>query len=389
MAEQKDLFYLDKVFPEADKIFSESFKSAEGIIKDAIIVLDTNVLLVPFDTSEKNVNDIKNIYLRYRNESKLYVPARVAREFANNRAVKIGDVFLQLRQSKENLNKVNFKVNQYPILENNSDYAELLKEFEKIRKSIKASREHFEKLERDIQSWTWDDNVSQAYKEIFTPDTIIEVKKSREELEKDLKFRITYKVAPGFKDSDKPDDGIGDLLIWQTILELAKDKGKNVVFVTNDQKNDWFYKQDKVGLYPKYELFDEFRRFTEGKSIAIVNFVKFLELSNANAETIQEVKTSIEENNFNDFKLNHTDLVEGLQVEHPKFGKGQVMKLRKGLDGKSNIADISFESVGMKSLLLQFARLKELSTGFNFLLRNPDFDGDHRTYQLLDNEEGD
>ena len=287
MTDMKDIFYLDRVFPEASKIFSEKFKTAEEIIANGIIVLDTNVLLVPFDTSEKNVSDIKSIYLKYKKENRLFIPAREAWEFANNRANRIGDIFLQIRQLKDNLNSGIFKINQYPILQNNKDYLDLLYQFDAIQKSIKSSRKFLDNIEAHIQSWTWDDNVSVAYKEIFIPEIIVEVLKDKEELEKDLAFRIEYKVAPGFKDSKKADDGIGDLVIWQTILEIAKTYDKDLIFVTNDQKNDWFYKQDKIGLYPKYELFDEFRRFTDGKSIAIINFIKFLELSKAKAETIE------------------------------------------------------------------------------------------------------
>ena len=230
MADKKDLFYLDKVFPEADKIFSESFKSPSEIIEDCIIVLDTNVLLVLFDANEKNVSDIKDIYLKYKGENRLFIPSRVAREFANNRANKIGDIFLQLRQVKDNLNSGNFKLNQYPILENNEDYKKTLEQFNTIRESIKAARKYIENIEEDIQGWTWNDSVSTAYKEVFTPDLIIELKCAPDDLEKDLAFRIEYKVAPGYKDSKKPDDGVGDLIIWKTILEIAKDKNKDLLF---------------------------------------------------------------------------------------------------------------------------------------------------------------
>jgi hypothetical protein len=382
MSDKKDIFYLDKVFPEADKIFSESFKAADEIIKNGIIVLDTNVLLVLFDTNEKNVIDIRAIYSKYKSQNRLFVPARAAREFANNRANKIGEIFLQIRQLKDNLNSGNFKISQYPILQNNQDYQSLIAEFNLVQKSIKNSRKHLETLENHIQSWTWNDNVSQLYKEIFTSDIIVEVQRSKEDLEKDLAFRIEYKVAPGYKDSKKPDDGIGDLVIWQTILEIAKDKGKDILFVTNDQKNDWFYKQDKIGLYPKYELFDEFRRSTGGKSIAIVNFVKFLQLSNAKEETIKDIKTSIEENSQSEFKMNPSGLLEGLQIEHLKYGKGQIMKIRKS--GPDDIAEIAFSDYGQKSFLLKFTKLKILDTAFNFSLQNPNFDGDEKTYQLKD-----
>jgi rRNA-processing protein FCF1 len=376
MAENKDIFYLDKVYPEPDKIFSETFSGANNLLKDSIIILDTNVLLIPFDTNDKNLQEIKNIFLKYKSKNRLFIPARVAREFANNRATKIGDVFLQVRQKKENLNSGNYKINQYPILEKNKDYIELKKQFEEIQKLIKLSRKNLENIESHIKEWTWNDNVSLAYKEIFTPEIIIEAKKDSIEIEKDLAFRIAYKIAPGFKDSKKPDDGVGDLIIWQTILEIAKEHNKNVVFVTNDQKNDWFYKQDKIGLYPKYELFDEFRRYTSGKSISIINFIKFLELSDADAETINEVKTSIKEKIIEYSKIDVSHIIEGLEVEHNRFGKGQVIKVSN--TGNMKKAKISFEHYGDKTLLLQFAKLKILDNDWNYLIQNPEYNGDDK-----------
>lgn len=367
---EKNIFFLNKVFPEPDKIFSENFKSASEIISDAIIVLDTNVLLVPFDTNEKNVKDIKSIYLKYKNEGRLYIPARVAREFANNRANKIGDVFLQIRQLKDNLNSGYFKINQYPILENNKDYKKIIEIFSSIQKEIKESRKRLDNVENHIKSWTWNDSISIAYKEIFTPEVIIEVQKPHKELEEELAFRIEYKVAPGFKDSKKIDDGIGDFEIWQTLLEIAKNQGKDIIFVTNDQKNDWFYKQDKIGLYPKYELFDEFRRYTGGKSIAIIDFVRFLELSNMNAKTIKEISSSINDYKSDGYQLNISGLTIGSQVEHQTFGFGKVVKMRKS--GNDDVAQVFFINSGIKNLLVRFAPLKVIDSEFDLFVNDND-----------------
>ena len=383
----KDIFYLDKVFPEAEKVFSETYKSVGEIIRDCIIVLDTNVLLLPYDTNESSVRDIKEIFLNYRNKDRLRIPARVAREFANNRATKISEVFLKVRQIKDNLNSGTFKIGKYPLLEGIKHYDELLKNFENIQKSLKSARRNLDEIETQIQSWTWDDIVSVSYKEIFTKEIIGEVTKSKKDIEEDLAFRIEYKIAPGYKDSKKPDDGVGDLVIWQTILEIGKELGKDVLFVTNDQKNDWFYKQAKMGLYPKFELFDEFRRFTGGKSLGIINFLKFLELSHAKAETLKEVQSSINESSMGEFRTNVTGLIEGMQIEHSMFGRGQVMKITKTAGGE--LARVVFSDGEEKHLHLEYAPIRILDTGLNFLLRNPDFDGDPKTYQFggLDAEE--
>ncbi|MFI8606660.1 PIN domain-containing protein [Cellulophaga baltica] len=385
MSDKKDIFYLDKIFPDSSKIFSFEYKPLDELVDNSIFILDTNVLFVPFDTSEKNLEDIKNILLKIKEENKLFLPARVAREFANNRAKRLGDLFLKLRQTKDNLNSGNYKSEDYPLLQGNSNYKEVLESFEKISELIKTSRKLLNKVESDILSWNWNDNVSKTYKAIFTEDIIIEVEKSKEDLIKDLEYRIEHKIAPGYKDSNKLDDGIGDLIIWQTAMEIAKAKKMNLILVSNDQKNDWFYKQDKTGLYPKYELFDEFRRFTDGLSLQIINFPKFLEIQHARAETIKEVRDSIKKVNTKKksflINLSSDDLAVGLMVDHRRFGLGII----KELDKEKVLVD--FNENGMKKLLIRFSPMNILNNSHNFHIKNPDFDGDPKTYQLLDLDE--
>ncbi len=37
---EKNIFYLDEVFPQADKVFSTVYKPSEEIIKNGIIIFD-------------------------------------------------------------------------------------------------------------------------------------------------------------------------------------------------------------------------------------------------------------------------------------------------------------------------------------------------------------
>lgn len=375
----KNIFYLNKVYPEAEKIFSTAFKSAEEIIKKGIIILDTNILLIPFDTNPKSLAEIKQIFEKYRNSNRLFIPARVAREFANNRGNKIGFVYLQLKQLKDQINNANsIRINNYPILDNIIDYGKLKKEFEKVKNHIQVSNELLNKIESQIRGWTWDDPVSEIYEKLFSSENIIEMERPKEEMEEEINFRVKYKIAPGYKDSDKPDDGIGDLEIWQTILEISKRNNSDVIFVTNDAKNDWFHKQDKSTLYPRFELFDEFRRFTNGNSIAIIDFLQFLKLSEANNDTIKIIMENIEESKMidNEFKvlggnvvLKHykdisTEIEVGMLVEHQRFGVGKVLEVRdeKDYSGRSYAkARIFFNDVGEKVLVLKYAKLAILS----------------------------
>jgi len=385
----KDIFYLEKVFPEPSQIFQSNYKTATAIAEDCVFVLDTNVLLVPFHTSEKNLEDIRKILTQLKEENRLFLPARAVREFANNRAGKLGELFLKLRQSKANLNSGHFQLGDYPLLSNNVSFQNLQKNFEQIRALLKEAQKMFASLERDILAWNWDDSVSALYKDIFTGDLIKEVQKSERALEDDLAFRIKYKVAPGYKDSNKPDDGIGDLMIWQTAMEIAKDQKKDLIIVSNDQKNDWFYKQDKEGLYPRYELFDEFRRFTGGGSMQIVNFTRFLELLHASTDTIQEVKESLEKAEIRVYRRGFTasQLALGLRIEHEHFGRGVIKHLIGNSDGNDK-AEVIFDGPGYKQLYLPWAPLRILQNSHNFRIINP-VDLDSQTFSLFEFREED
>lgn len=383
MSEINDLFYLESVYPEAAEIFSFDYKSLEAITENCVYVFDTNVLLVPFNTNEKNLDDIKSILLKLKKQSRLFLPARAAREFAKNRASRLGDLFLKIRQTKNKLNSEPFKIENYLLLNFNETYLSIQNNFGEIRKLINDSKKLLEKLESDVLSWNWDDNVSKIYREIFTSEVIKEVKKTDDELAKDLAYRIKYKIPPGYKDSNKLDDGIGDLIIWQTAMEIAHDQNADLVIVSNDQKNDWFYKQDNTGLYPRYELFDEFRRFSGGKSMHIIDFPKFLELRNAQEDTIAEVRENVFRSRvYRNPKFSKDLLTKGLMIEHSKFGVGKILSVEQEL-GDEKIT-VNFDDYGMKQLLFKFSPIKLVNNSHNSNLLNSITGNDVQDYNFFD-----
>ncbi|MDI9319556.1 MAG: PIN domain-containing protein [Phycisphaerales bacterium] len=288
----QDKFYLEKVFPEADKIFSFHYKTVDEIKDNSIYILDTMVLLVPYFTSKESVEDFSKIFKKLKEENKLLIPARVAREFAKNRGQKIAETYNKIIESEERLNKAQITLEKFPIFESNEDYIKLKEIEAEISKLKDQYREKLKELSEDLKNWKWDDPVSKMYQEIFTADTVIEVQLAEAELIKSLEFRFEHFIPPGYKktDQNKPDSGIGDLIIWQTTLEIGKDKNSDIIFVTNEEQNDWFYRHQGTAISPKYELLDEFRRFTNGKSINIINFSNFLLSQNAQTTTVEEVK---------------------------------------------------------------------------------------------------
>ena len=60
----------------------------------------------------------------------------------------------------------------------------------------------------------------------------------------------------------------GDLIVWKQTIEKAKESNRDVIFVTDDKKNDWFeakVKGKRSG--PRKELLREFSKESDGQKI--------------------------------------------------------------------------------------------------------------------------
>lgn len=285
--EQFDIFVANKIYPSAKEIFSSQTQSIESIKDDCVVVLDNNVLLLPYGTRPESLNEIGITYEKLILDNRLIIPGQVAREFAKNRPMKLTDLF------KDISNKANINISQkgkYPLLESLDAYKRLTEIEREIDEKFKEYRKTIKELANHIQGWIWNDPVSLLYAKLFQDDVIFELDFDKEKIAEDLNFRKAHSIPPGYKDAGKDDKGIGDLLIWHTILELGKRDKKNVLFVTGDNKPDWFHQSNKQPLYPRFELVDEFRRISEGGTFHIVSFSGFLDLFGVDANVVQEVR---------------------------------------------------------------------------------------------------
>lgn len=283
-----NIFIANSIYPEVNSIF-EINQNLEEIKDDCYIILDTNVLLLPYKTGKESLNQIKQIYKKFIDEYRLIIPGQVAREFVKNRPYKIVDLYESLTRKKNRESFTN--AGSYPLLESLEEYQQV-KELEKIlEKKLDEYKKKIDKLLQHIQNWTWNDPVSLMYGELFTDDVILDLEIDKEVLKEDLLNRQAHDIPPGYKDASKLDSGIGDLLIWYCILEVGKKYKKSVFFVSGDKKPDWRYNANgNHALYPRYELVDEFRRYSEGQVFHIIELSDFLKFYGANQDVIKEVK---------------------------------------------------------------------------------------------------
>lgn len=282
-----DIFVYNKSYPEARGLFFDGYQTLEEVRDSCVVVLDTNALLVPYGISKSGLSEIASTYKSLADSKRLVVPGQVAREFAKNRPVKIGEIF-QAISRKQNFGSP--EKGRYPLLEDAPSYQKLQEIEDEMAKLIGEYRGAINDLLGHIRAWNWNDPVSNLYSKLFV-EVVIDPEIDEELIQERLDYLQINKVPPGYKDSDKLDRGVGDLLVWQVAVQVAQERKAPVVLVSGDSKADWFYRSEGQTLFPRFELVDEIRRVSEGKSLHIVSFSKFLELFGAAAEAVGEVRS--------------------------------------------------------------------------------------------------
>jgi hypothetical protein len=278
---------LKEIYPDAIEIFKFQPKSSGSIKDSAVVVLDTNALLVPYGLSSESLEGIEKVYTELVKQNRLFVPAHVAREFANERTGKLTELYQRLKQKMSKVQEI--EIDNYPLLASVEAYEKLRKIETDIRELQGKQRSALKETIEHVQQWRADDRVSLLYGRLFT-DGLIHEPELTEEFMQDLENRNNLKVAPGYKDSKKILNYEGDLVIWYTILDLGKRFKRSLIFVSGETKGDWFHRSDNEPIFLKYELVDEYRRASGGETFQLLKFSAFLKLLGANTKIVEEVQ---------------------------------------------------------------------------------------------------
>lgn len=240
-----------------------------NIWKNGLIVLDTNILLHLYRYNEElrekllSILDDKNI------NEKIWIPYKVYEEFLRNRPKVICEqwdieqkvistIDKGLDDLKEKIGK-HFSRRFHPYI----DPKYLNENIELLQKDVikKITEKKDEKYKIDLN----DDDL------LVKIQNLIERKIGESLLDEELKKiytegkdRFSKKIPPGYKDeADKPEpDCYADLVIWKSIIDKSKE-GKDIIFVIDDKKEDWWRIEKGRTIGPQPELLKEFYTETD------------------------------------------------------------------------------------------------------------------------------
>ncbi|WP_352422383.1 PIN-like domain-containing protein [Proteiniphilum sp.] len=283
--------------------FNEYYKLSEKEIKDHwendIFCFDANVLLNLYRYSPSTREAFFSLLEKV--EDRIWITYQAAFEYQKNRLIVINAQREAYKDIRDTLSKkkgeIEAKLNSFkkhPYLQITELKRQLESAFDSIGRDLdKLESKHPDYLDKDP---VWE-KLSILLEGKVGDDF---PKEELEKLYKEGKKRYDEKVPPGYMDmKEKQNEGnrslYGDIIVWKQVIEKAKTVGKSIILITDDLKEDWWYKFKGKTISPRPELIKEFKEETS-KRINIYQADKFLEMANKNLaqqtkqEAIQEIR---------------------------------------------------------------------------------------------------
>lgn len=257
--------------------FKHYLKYSETELKtlwnESIFVVDTNILLNLYRYTDETKDKFIKILEGFKD--RIWITSHSAQEYFNNRILVISDQeneYDKLLKSLNNeiKNPLNNKRRPPHISEETSKkFFEIIENVENELISTKntiSNKIHDDKILVQILS-IFDKRVSEE----FNDEQLNKIYKEGEE-------RYTKKIPPGFADNKKGGiEKYGDLIIWKQMIELSKKLEKDVIFVSDDKKEDWWLSNNGKTIMPHPLLVKEFYDETKKKFhiYTAENFMRF------------------------------------------------------------------------------------------------------------------
>lgn len=269
--------------------------------ENATFVFDANVLLNLYRYRKETSDELIGVMERLKD--RVWVPYHAALEFQRNRLgviAKQNTRFAEVRKAVKSLvPKLEGEFSQLDLMKRHStiNTETLLTELNAAISKFSTLLEAFEKEHFSLHG---DDHFRDRLENIFK-DKLGQKPESQQQLNDlavEAERRFKNKIPPGYMDDskDKSDalsytyggltyqSKYGDFIIWEQLISHAAESNlSDLIFVTDDGKEDWLLKINQEGektIGPRPELIEELSRRSRVKHFNIYNSAQFLEYAN-------------------------------------------------------------------------------------------------------------
>ena len=262
--------------------YDYSKEEFEKILSEGLISFDTNVLLNLYRYSKDTSMETLSLFESIKN--RLVFSYYVAEEFTRNRKKVEADSLIEY--------------NLY-ITKIESKYNDLIKELNNIQdKRISSKKKLIDSINRNK-----DRVITAIYNDKHQKEELLNgglelkicnligtkiLKKYSDEEFKKIKEeglrRVKEQIPPGYKDNEKAENG--DYHIFKSLIDYCKVEKKDLIFVTDDLKEDMFSNLHGIKV-PRAELLNEFYIET-GQKLIILSVQEFLKNKIIFSESVSE-----------------------------------------------------------------------------------------------------
>ncbi|SEK35605.1 hypothetical protein SAMN04487787_101595 [Kosakonia sacchari] len=288
-----------------DENLSNIWSSAQ-----TLFVFDTNCLFNLYRCEDHTREDILGVMTAL--EARSWIPFQVGYEYQRGRRSIIEGSINSLSKIKSELQKIGTQNILSSVGIKKHLYNSLSDEFSDLQQEIKKSIDSYieSKIEPRIESKKSISNHD------FIRDSIdsiildkigpIPTQEQIDDIDKQGKQRYDREQAPGFKDVSKESisyfsgiklqDKYGDLYLWMQLIEKAKSEEiKNVIFVCDDNKPDWWYSISGKTHGPLESLKTEICRAANIENFRMISQITFLHEAKNNLRDIIIRDSSLKE----------------------------------------------------------------------------------------------
>lgn len=231
-------------------------REKQELWEKAVFVFDTNVLLNLYRYSAKTRNSLLAAFDSFKD--RVWIPYQVAYEYMNKRCEVIYETVQRYDQFKKEIDNFTSKAVETLRLTANDDEISELKRY--LFKWLDSNRD------RNLLVLSAEkDEILEKILAIFEGRVGEKIDEAELDLIKEEgKKRYDKSIPPGYKDEKKKknqeedNNAYGDLIIWKQIIKYAKEKAVGIVYVTHDQKEDWWNIIKGKTIGPRIELRKEF-----------------------------------------------------------------------------------------------------------------------------------
>ncbi|TWF75639.1 hypothetical protein FHX44_111523 [Pseudonocardia hierapolitana] len=236
-------------------------------IRTATVVLDANVLLSLYRYNSATRDDLLDILRRLG--ERLWIPHQVMREFWRNRlsvivnrgasTKQVLDAFSKSQRSL--IDAIDQWARTTAVL--NRDRERLISMAGAMYGELNEAVEAHAPASVGIAGGAMGEEVLKQLEELL--DGRVGAAPAEQEWRAAIKegaARVAAKVPPGYLDSEKADSSLpegaaGDYLVWKQSVDEIRRRGGDLLIVTGDVKEDWWWRYQSEVIGPRPELVSE------------------------------------------------------------------------------------------------------------------------------------